>query len=91
MSAQGSEVGYDRYLTVFSPEGKLYQVEYAYKAIQNSDVTSIGVRGKHSAVIVAQRKIKDKLYDASTVTRLFRITPTIACVVNGFIADARSQ
>ncbi|KAJ1917511.1 Proteasome subunit alpha type-6 [Mycoemilia scoparia] len=91
MSAQGSESGYDRFLTVFSPEGKLYQVEYAYNAIKNSDITTIGFRGEDSIVVAAQKKIKDKLYDASKVTRLFKVTPTIACVVNGYIADARSQ
>jgi len=48
----------DRALTIFSPEGKLYQIEYAFKAISGAGVTAIAVRGKEGVVIVGQRKIQ---------------------------------
>jgi 20S proteasome alpha/beta subunit len=48
----------DRALTVFSTEGKLYQIEYAFKAITAAGVTAIAVRGKEGVVIVGQRKIQ---------------------------------
>jgi 20S proteasome subunit alpha 1 len=82
--------GYDRHITIFSPEGKLYQVEYAFKAVKAAGNTAIAVRGDNSVCVVTQKKVPDKLIDPTSVSHLHKVTDFIGMAVSGSAPDARS-
>lgn len=77
-------------ITVFSPEGKLHQIEYAIKAIKQSNLTSVGVRGKGCVVVCTEKKVTDKMMDPATITNVFRVTPRIGVLVTGRESDGRA-
>jgi 20S proteasome subunit alpha 1 len=85
------EGNFDRHITIFSPQGHLYQMEYCFKAATGGGNTAVAVRGKDSAVIVTQRKVPDRLIDPSSVTSIYRITDDIGCLLLGAIPDIKSQ
>jgi 20S proteasome subunit alpha 1 len=82
--------GFDRHITVFSPEGRLYQVEYAFKAINSTNLTCLGLVGEDSVCFINQKKVGDKLLDPSTVSYIFDISPNVGMLATGSIADARA-
>ena len=79
----------DRFLTIFSPEGRLWQVEYAFKAVKQAEVTAIGAKGKSAVVVAVQKKVQDKLIDPATVTLMFRITDHVGACLVGMTADVQ--
>lgn len=80
---------YDHHISIFSPQGRLYQMEYCFKAA-NSGLTGVAVRGKDSCCVVTQKKVPDRLMHPSSVSHLFRLTPQIGVCVTGGMADAKS-
>mmetsp|Transcript_6330 Transcript_6330/g.13992 ORF Transcript_6330/g.13992 Transcript_6330/m.13992 type:complete len:253 (-) Transcript_6330:445-1203(-) len=82
---------YDSRTTIFSPEGRLYQVEYAMEAISNAGA-AIGMLAKDGVVLVAEKKITSKLLDTHAVgvrrEKMYKLDDHVSCAVAGLTADA---
>ena len=84
---RGDEAGYDRSLTMFSPEGRLYQVEYALEAVRKGTLC-IGLKSKAGVAIITRKKFT-KLMDSSTIQKIYRVDDHIGCAIAGLHADSR--
>ncbi|MBA2862412.1 archaeal proteasome endopeptidase complex subunit alpha [Methanococcus maripaludis] len=80
--------GYDRAITIFSPEGRLYQVEYAREAVRRG-TTAVGIKCKDGVVLAVDRRITSKLIDVSSIEKIFQIDDHIVAATSGLVADAR--
>ena len=84
-----AQQGYDRAITVFSPDGRLYQVEYAIETVRRGTI-AVGIKTKEGIVIAAEEKPR-KLQIVETAQKIFQVAEHIGIVAAGYIPDARSQ
>lgn len=80
---------YDRGVNTFSPEGRLFQVEYAIEAIKLGS-TAVGICSKHGVVLAVERRITSTLMVQKTVEKIVEVDKHIGCATSGLIADART-
>lgn len=85
---QHQAMGYDRAATMFSPDGHLLQVEYAEKTVRLGS-SSIGVVCKDGVVVVADRRIRDKLISPESANKIFEVDEHIVTTIAGILSDAR--
>ena len=79
----------EKMMKVFSPDGRIYQMEYAFKAISQAGMTSISLRGKDSVVVCCQKKVPDKLIVPDSVSNIFNISDACGAIIVGNMNDAR--
>jgi proteasome alpha subunit len=83
------QAAYDRAITVFSPDGRLYQVEYAREAVKRG-TTAVGIKVKNGIVLLVDKRISSRLLESNSVEKIFRIDEHIGVASSGLVGDARS-
>lgn len=86
MAAIGA--GYDLSVSTFSPDGRVFQVEYAAKAVDNGS-TSMAVVCKDGILFAVEKLLTSKMMVPGTSPRIFAVDRHVTIAVGGFIADAR--
>lgn len=81
---------YDRGVNTFSPEGRLFQVEYAIEAIKLGS-TAIGIQTSEGVVLAVEKRVTSPLMEPTTLEKIVEIDKHIGCAVSGLIADSRTM
>src|SRR5579863_7715029 len=88
MEMQPGQMAYDRAITVFSPDGRLFQVEYAREAVRRG-ATTAGVVYSGGVVLIADRRIPNpKLAEASSVAKRHQRDESITSATASIVHDA---
>ncbi len=85
---QAGQMAYDRAITVFSPDGRLFQVEYAREAVKRG-TTTVGMKFKSGVLLIVDKRISSRLIEPQSIDKIFQIDENIGCATSGLVADAR--
>ena len=85
---QHQMMGYDRAITMFSPDGRLLQVEYAKKTVRQGS-TAIGMVCSDGVLLVADKRVVDSLIVPESVEKIWQIDENIGAAASGILSDAR--
>ena len=85
---QPSGRGYDHGITTFSPDGRLFQVEYARESVKRGTTTA-GLKFKDGVVLVCDKRIVSRLIIPESIEKMFKIDNHIGIATSGLVADAR--
>eukprot|EP00922_Rhytidocystis_sp_ex-Travisia-forbesii_P003731 GHVS01005414.1.p1 GENE.GHVS01005414.1~~GHVS01005414.1.p1 ORF type:complete len:258 (-),score=39.86 GHVS01005414.1:189-962(-) len=80
---------YDRGVNTFSPEGRLFQVEYALGAIKLGS-TAVGVCCSDGVLLASERRLTSSLLEPSSIEKILEIDGHVGCAMSGLMADART-
>ena len=82
------QMGYDRAITVFSPDGRLFQVEYAREAVKRG-TTAVGIKTKEGVALLVDKRLTSRLLESKSVEKIFQLDDHIGAATSGLVADAR--
>ncbi len=85
----GERKQYDLAAVVYSPDGRIYQVEYAREAVKRG-TTSLGLKFRNGVVLLAYKNVRSRLIEPSSIEKIFKIDEHIGCACSGLVADART-
>ncbi len=88
MDIPSMTLGYDRAITIFSPEGRILQVEYARQAVRSGS-TALGLAAKDGVVIIADKRLPSKMVVEDSVEKIYLVDDHIIATFSGFIPDGR--
>src|SRR3989442_14177586 len=86
---QPGQMAYDRAITVFSPDGRLFQVEYARVAVTRGN-TTVGLKFKDGIVLMADKKIGSRLGETPSIWKIFQIDRHGGAATSGPLAPPRA-
>ncbi len=81
-------MGYDRVVTVFSPDGRLFQVQYAMEAVKRG-ATVIAIKAKDGVAMIADKKVLHNLIMARSIEKIYEVDNHIGAATIGLVADGR--
>ena len=79
---------YDRGITIFSPDGRLYQVEYAREAVKRG-TPSVGIRTAEGVILAVDKRSRSPLMEADSIEKLHKVADHVGIASAGHVADAR--
>ena len=88
MQGTANQQAYDRGITIFSPDGRLYQVEYAREAVERG-TAAVGVRTQQGVVLAADKLLRSPLLEPDSVEKLHAVDRHVGVASAGHAADAR--
>jgi proteasome alpha subunit len=88
MQGNSQQQAYDRGTNIFSPDGRLYQVEYAREAVKRGSPT-VGVRFEDGVVFVAGGRLRSSLQVAESIEKIHKADDHVGVASAGHVADAR--
>lgn len=86
--ASAKTSGYDRVSTMFSPKGRLYQVEYASKIVEQG-TTGLGIVYDKGILLAADKHISTDLVLPESIEKLFKVDEHVGALSSGLVGDAR--